>query len=45
MAYTRDKALETHTDYKENVTSWEYYIRSYNGGWDYTVGQYLNRLI
>ena len=43
MAYTRDKALETHTDYKQNVTSWEYYIRSYNGGWDYMSGQYLNR--
>ena len=43
MAYTRNKALETHTDYKENITNWEYYIRSYNGGWDYMTGQYLNR--
>ena len=43
MAYARDEALETHKDYKENVNLWEYYIRSYNGGYDYMVGQYLNR--
>ena len=43
MAYTRDQALDTHKDYKENITNWEYYIRSYNGGYDYMVGQYLNR--
>jgi len=43
MAYTRDDAFETHKDYKENVNRWEYYIRSYNGGYDYTIGQYLNR--
>ena len=43
MAYTRDDAYETHKDYKENVNLWEYYIRSYNGGYDYTIGQYLNR--
>jgi len=43
MAHTRDKALETHKDYKENITNWEYYIRSFNGGFDYMVGQYLNR--
>ena len=43
MAYTRDKALETHTDYKENVNHWQFWIRSYNGGYDYMIGQYLNR--
>jgi len=43
MAYNRDSALEVHKDYKETVTNWEYYIRSYNGGYDYTLGQYLNR--
>ena len=43
MAYGRDEALDTHKDYKENVNLWEYYIRSYNGGYDYMVGQYLNR--
>ena len=43
MAYTRDDAYDTHKDYKENVNLWEYYIRSYNGGYDYTIGQYLNR--
>ena len=43
MAYSRDEAFETHKDYKENVNQWEYYIRSFNGGYDYTLGQYLNR--
>ena len=43
MAYTKDQALDTHKDYKEAITNFEYYIRSYNGGYDYTIGQYLNR--
>ena len=43
MAYSRDEAFETHKDYKENVNQWEYYIRSFNGGYDYMIGQYLNR--
>ena len=43
MAYSRDTALNVHKDYRENVSNWEYYIRSYNGGYDYTLGQYLNR--
>ena len=43
MAYERDEAIDTHKDYKENVSLWEYYIRSFNGGYDYMVGQYLNR--
>ena len=43
MAYTKDQALDTHKDYKETVNNWEYFIRSYNGGYEYTLGQYLNR--
>ena len=43
MAYTRDQALDTHKDYSETINNWEYYIRSYNGGYDYMIGQYLNR--
>ena len=43
MALNRDQPLATHKDYKENVNHWEYFIRSYNGGFDYQVGQYLNR--
>ena len=43
MAYTRDQAQETHKDYSETINNWEYYIRSYNGGYDYMIGQYLNR--
>ena len=43
MAYIRDSALELHKDYSENQKNWEMFIRSYNGGYDYTLGQYLNR--
>ena len=43
MAYSRDEALELHKDYQETVNNWQYYVRSYNGGYDYTLGQYLNR--
>ena len=43
MAYTRDQAIETHKDYSETINNWEYFIRSYNGGYDYMIGQYLNR--
>tara|TARA_A100001388_G_scaffold231284_1_gene183562 strand:+ start:3133 stop:4545 length:1413 start_codon:yes stop_codon:yes gene_type:complete len=43
MAYNRDSALAVHKDYQENSKNWEYYIRSYNGGYDYMIGQYLNR--
>ena len=43
MAYTRNKILDTHKDYNQSIANWEFYIRSYNGGYDYTVGQYLNR--
>ena len=43
MAYNRDSALELHKDYSENQKNWEMFIRSYNGGYDYTLGQYLNR--
>jgi len=43
MAYTKDQATETHKDYAETLNNWEYYIRSYNGGYDYMIGQYLSR--
>jgi hypothetical protein len=43
MEYTRDQAIAVHKDYQETVNNWEYYIRSYNGGYDYMVGQYLHR--
>jgi hypothetical protein len=43
MAYNRKDILDTHKDYQENVNNWEYYIRSFNGGYDYMIGQYLNR--
>jgi len=43
MAYSKDQIIDTHKDFKEAITNWEYYIRSYNGGYDYQVGQYLNR--
>ena len=43
MAYSKDEALDTHKDYRETINNWMYFIRSYNGGYDYTIGQYLNR--
>ena len=43
MAYTLNQILDTHKDYNQSIANWEFYIRSYNGGYDYTVGQYLNR--
>ena len=43
MAYSKEQATDTHKDYKENINNYEYFIRSYNGGYDYTLGQYLNR--
>jgi len=43
MAYNRQDILNTHKDYESNVSNWEYYIRSFNGGYDYMIGQYLNR--
>jgi len=43
MAYTKDSIIELHKDYSETVGNWEYFIRSYNGGFDYTLGNYLNR--
>ena len=43
MAYSKDQTIDTHKDFKEAISNWEYYIRSFNGGYDYMVGQYLNR--
>ena len=43
MAYTREEALDTHKDFQENIKNYEYFIRSYNGGYDFMMGQYLNR--
>ena len=45
MAYSRDEAFEVHKDYKENVNQWEYYIRSFNGGYDYTLVNILTDTI
>ena len=41
MAYSKNDASDLHIDYKENVSNWEYFLRSYNGGYDYKAGQYL----
>ena len=38
-----DKIISVHKDYEESVNKWEFYIRSYNGGFDYVAGQYLHR--
>ena len=43
MSYTRDQTIAVHKDYQETVNNWEYYIRSYNGGYYYMIVQYLKR--
>ena len=43
MAYKRQEILDVHKDYEESINKWEFYIRSFNGGFDYSAGQYLHR--
>jgi hypothetical protein len=43
MAYARNDIINVHKDYEESINKWEFYIRSYNGGFDYSAGQYLHR--
>ncbi len=43
MAYGRQEILDVHKDYEESINKWEFYIRSFNGGFDYSAGQYLHR--
>ena len=43
MAYERQEILDVHKDYEESINKWEFYIRSFNGGFDYSAGQYLHR--
>jgi len=43
MAYGRNDIINVHKDYEESINKWEFYIRSYNGGFDYSAGQYLHR--
>ena len=43
MAYARQEILDVHKDYEESINKWEFYIRSFNGGFDYSAGQYLHR--
>ena len=43
--YDRDFLTKKHQLYKDNITNWEFYIRSYLGGNDYRNGYYLHRYI
>jgi len=43
--YNRDFLSIKHDLYKENVSNWEFYIRSYLGGNDYKNGYHLHRYI
>lgn len=43
MAYGREEILAVHKHYEDSINKWEFYIRSYNGGFDYSAGQYLHR--
>ena len=41
MAYTRKDIEQQHTQYKGMMPRWEYYIRSYLGGKEYSDGKFL----
>ena len=43
MAYSRHQILSVHKDYEHSINKWEFYIRSFLGGFDYSSGQYLHR--
>ena len=43
MAYSRDEAFDVPTKTTKKMLINGNIIRSYNGGYDYTIGQYLNR--
>ena len=43
--YNRDFLSVKHDLYKENISNWEFYIRSYLGGNDYKNGYHLHRYI
>ena len=37
--------IDKHPDYEDNVTRWEYYLRSYMGGDEYRNGQFLTKYV
>ncbi len=43
--YTREFLTHRHQDYDENMKNWNFHLRSYLGGDDYTNGYFLNRYI
>ena len=43
--YTREFLTHRHQDYDENMKNWNFHLRSYLGGDDYTNGFFLNRYI
>lgn len=40
-----NEITQTHQEYKNNVTRWEFFLRSYMGGEEYKNGQYLTQYI
>jgi len=40
-----NEITQTHQEYKNNVTRWEFFLRSYMGGEEYKGGQYLTKYI
>lgn len=40
-----NEITQTHQEYKNNVTRWEFFLRSYMGGEEYKLGNYLTKYI
>jgi hypothetical protein len=40
-----NEITQTHQEYKNNVTRWEFFLRSYMGGEEYKGGEYLTKYI
>jgi len=40
-----NEITQTHQEYKNNVTRWEFFLRSYMGGDEYKLGNYLTKYI
>ena len=43
--YSKEYLETTHEDYKSQIHTWEYFIRSYYGGREYKEGYYLTKYV
>ena len=43
--YNREYLISKHQDYKDSLHNWNFHYRSYLGGDDFSLGNFLNRYI